>query len=151
MSLLFVVIFAVVRFILAWKEGFGTSQEAIAAVIIVGLITIVTIIYSIGGLRELFSFSFDVLVVTIIGYFLWELKEPANYLLWFALAAFAAFTITSAINAVLLFKKDSPSTLDVEEMVDLHGFINKALMVKFAIVVGGVLLTEKLLMPLLVG
>jgi len=151
MSLLFVVIFSLVRFILAWKEGFGISQEAIAAVIVAALVVVVTITYLAGKLRAAFSFSFDVLVVTIIGYFLWELKGNANYLLWLTLAAFAVLTITSVIIAIKLFKKDNPSTLDLEEMVDLHGFINKALMVKFAIVVGGVLLVEKLFMPILVG
>lgn len=153
MSLFFLGVFALVRFILiALGANLQIGNEIIAFILLA--VAMVTLVFSflIGSLRNVFSFSFDAWLLTIIGLFLWNLNGAADTILWFAFFIFGISTVSSAWATLNLFwKNNNPSPAQILEMLDLHDLINRGLPLKFLVITGGALMVEHLLVPIIAG
>ncbi|MFA6416978.1 MAG: hypothetical protein WCW61_02175 [Patescibacteria group bacterium] len=152
MSLFFLGVFALIRFILITQGSrLHISDEVVAGILLAIAIIAVVLTYLMEKLRKVFSFSFDAWLLTIIGLFLWDLQGMSGGILWFAFAIFGLLTVTSAWTAMNLFWKKQHTSEQAAEMMELHDFINRCLGIKFLVMTFGVLLIEKILVPIIAG
>lgn len=152
MSFLFLGVFALIRFILiAQGANLKVGDEVIAGTLVAAAIIVVVLIYLMEKLRNIFSFSFDTWILTIIGLFLWNLQGMPGSILWFAFAIFGLLTITSAWTAMNLFWKKQHTSEQAEEMMELHDFISRCLGPKLTLIALGAIAIEKLLVPIIAG
>src|SRR5680860_217462 len=148
MSAIFLVIFCIIRFLLMTQlKNVGVDHDAIAVILVALVIVLATLIYLASSLRRVFSFSANMLILSIAGYFLWDLSTIQNYLLLFCLVAFALLTTVSAVTALRLFRNNDSAVGITPEMMELHDFMSRCLPIKVVILGLGVLLIEIILVP----
>lgn len=152
MSLFLLGVFALVRFILiAQGANLHIGDEVIAGILLAVAVITVVLIYLMERLRNIFSFSFDVWLLTIVGLFLWNLQGTPSSILWFAFTVFGLLTITSVWTTMNLFWKKQHTSEQAAEMMELHDFINRCLYLKFLVISLGTIAIEKLLVPIIAG
>lgn len=152
MSLFLLGVFALIRFILiSQSQTLRFNDETVGVILLAAAVVTVVLIYLTGKLRHVFSFSHDALVISIVGYFLWDLNGVAGYLVIMSLAVFFLLTAASAVSTIKLFRTDNPSIKETKELLDLHDFINRCLGPKFVLVALGAILIEKFLVPIIAG
>ncbi len=148
-TLLFLVVFFAIRLWICGYDFVHITSEALSTVMAAFVITVAIIIYLSGNERGFLSFSFDVLVFTIAGVFLWELKGIELYALWFSLAVFATFVLVSVVNTVKRVHLGSTNAGERKILLESHSVISYGLAIKVVIMGLGVVLMEKILLPML--
>ena len=149
-SLLFLIGFFLVRFALQALD-INMDGETLGMFIAVTVFIIAVLIYLSGAEKRFLSFSFDALMVAVVGFFLWELKEFESYVLWFALVAFAVFVVASIITAVKAMKTTPKDREDQKVLLATHSLITYGLAAKTVVMGLGAVVVEKLLLPMFVG
>ncbi len=148
-SLLFLLGFFLIRFAL---KSFETNMggDTLAPILTVAVFLIAVMIYLSGEEKRFLSFSFDALVLAVVGYFLWELKGIEAYSLWFGLAAFALFVIISVVNTIRMIQVSVDGSKGVNKLVpEAHSLITYGLATKVVVTGLGAIAVEKLLLPML--
>ncbi len=149
MSLLFLAVFCLFRLVLISQSGnFHVNDETIAILLAGALVVLMVLTHITGKLKNSISFAFDVFLLALMGYFLWDLGRVEQQIEIGVLLTFALLLITGVITALKSFKVDRPSLVDGNELVELHDFFNKGLAAKTSAMVFGILLIEILLVPI---
>ncbi len=148
-TLLFLVGFFLVRFALKAAE-INIGGETMAVFLAVAIFLVAIMIYLSGAETRFLSFSFDALVLSVAGFFLWELRDIESYALWFSLVVFATFVIISVVNTIKVIRVAPKDRAEQVSLFDAHSLITYGLATKAVVMGLGVVVVEKLLLPIFV-
>jgi hypothetical protein len=152
MSIFFLGVFALIRFILiAQGSNLHIGDEVVAGILLAIAVITVVLIYLMERLRNIFSFSFDAWLLTIVGLFLWNLQGMTSGILWLAFIIFGFLTVAGVWKTMNLFWRTPYTSEQAAEMMELHDFINRCLYLKFLVISLGTIAIEKLLVPIIAG
>jgi uncharacterized membrane protein len=151
-SLLYLGVFALIRFILISQGANLRINNEVLAIIILAVVTILAVLIQMtSSLRDFFSFSYDSLILGMVGAFFWNLSGLSRVITLLGLVIFIFFTTMAAIKSIQLFKREGHSLELHREVSEIHDFLVKCLMPKFFIMALGSLLIEFFLVPIVAG